>query len=103
MVAFLSQFLRAGALGSIKTSYAQPKKTDHLKVVGFLSFGRGIGCRTSAAYAAKRGVTEEKTMDHRFFKDVTETKRNEANLRFAHISTMFQEVFDRSPQSDARL
>ena len=42
MVAFLSQFLRAGALGSIKTSYAQPKKTDHLKVVGFLSFGWGI-------------------------------------------------------------
>ena len=74
---------------------------------GGLFFCAGWGIedpnRSAYGFAAKRGVTEEKTIDNRFFKDVTETKRNEANLRFARISTMFQEVFGRSPQSDAHL
>jgi len=41
----------------------------------------------------KARVTEEKTIDNCFLEDVTETRRNEANLRFARISTMLQEVF----------
>ena len=34
-------------------------------------------------------VPEEKTVDNCFFEEVTKTRRNEARLRRAHISTMF--------------
>ena len=37
-------------------------------------------------------VPEEKTIDNRFFKEVTETRRNETRLCRVRISTMFQEV-----------
>ncbi len=36
-------------------------------------------------------VTEEKTVDNCFFKDVTELRRNEARLCRARISTIFRE------------
>lgn len=36
-------------------------------------------------------VLEEKTVDNRFFKEGTETRKNEAKLRSARILTMFQE------------
>ena len=42
--------------------------------------------------AFSSGVTAGKTVDNRFAKDVTETRRNEARLRRARISTMFQEA-----------
>ena len=52
---------------------------------------KGLG-RFGAEFFVLRPVTEEKTVDNCFFKDVTETRRNEVRLCRAHISPMFQEV-----------
>ena len=38
------------------------------------------------------GVLEEKTVDNCFFKEVTETRKNEVRLCRTHVLTMFQEV-----------
>ena len=42
----------------VRIPIPQPKKTDHLKVVGFLSFGRGIedSHHSACGVAAKHGV-----------------------------------------------
>ena len=38
------------------------------------------------------GVPEEKTVDNCFFKEVTETRKNEVRLCRTRVLTMFQEV-----------
>ena len=43
-------------------------------------------------------VPEEKTVDIRFFKEVTETRKNEARLCRVRVLTMFQEENGKSEQ-----
>ena len=44
------------------------------------------------------GVPEEKTVDNRFFKEVTETRKNEARLCRVRVLSMFREENGKSEQ-----